>query len=106
MTLRASVRTTARKHSLRQMTTKRIDESLGFVPKRSPEERTKLRNHLLEYIALKLIANGQPVPVGFKSADPLGAQRILNSYHQRLRQLDTVRPPADQRIEAFLSLLD
>lgn len=85
------------------MTIKNSEETLGFVPYRSDEQRNKDRNDILNYIALKLIANGQPVPSAFKSGDPLGAQRILGTYHQRLRQLDSVRCPVDKRIEAFMA---
>lgn len=85
------------------MTKNRIEESLGFVPKRSEQQRAELRNDLLQYIALKLVANGQPVPTGFRSADPLGAQRILGTFHQRLKHLDAVRCPVDRRIESFLT---
>lgn len=85
------------------MTLKNTEETLGFVPSRTDDDRSHARREILEYIALKLIANGQPVPVGFKSADPLGAQRLLGTYRQRLKKLDAVRCPVDSRIEAYLA---
>ena len=45
---------------------------------------------------------GQPVPDSLQSADPLGADRILQTYRHRLKRLDALRCPVDQRIESFL----
>ena len=84
------------------MTSRNFEESLGFVPKRSKEQRDQNRDDILHYIALKLIANGQPVPDSLQSADPLGADRILQTYRHRLKRLDALRCPVDQRIESFL----
>ncbi len=80
-----------------------FEEALGFYSQRSADERHNQRKAMVDYIALKLIANGQPAPAGFRSKDSLGAERILSTYHQRLRHLDSVRSPADRRIEEFLA---
>jgi len=79
-----------------------LEEALGFVPRRSVANRRKLRQDLVGFIALKLIAAGQPVPESLRLSDPLGAERILRNYHQRLKQLGDSRCPVDRRIEAFL----
>ena len=84
------------------MTMDKFVETLGFVAERSDEITQKSREATVKYIGLKLIANGQPVPAGCGIADSLGAERILNTYYQRLKQLDAVRSPADRRIESFL----
>ena len=84
------------------MTITQLEESLGFVSQRTEERRLQLREELLQYISLKLTANGyrdQPQPPGTLS---LGPQRILNTYYQRLKHLDAIRCPADKRIESFL----
>ncbi|MEZ6126491.1 MAG: hypothetical protein R3C49_25495 [Planctomycetaceae bacterium] len=85
------------------MTITNPEEALGFVAKRSDEDRRMRRKELVRYIALKLIANGQPVPVDCRPTDPLGPERILHTWHQRLKQLDALRCPADRRIESFLA---
>jgi hypothetical protein len=84
------------------MTIENFEDALGFVAHRSEEERSQLRQDIVQYIALKLIANGQPVPTEIKPTNALGAERILDTYYQRLRQLDSVRSPIDNRIESFL----
>ena len=85
------------------MTIKNYAESLGFVSGRTEEQRNQFRHEIVRYIALKLIANGQPVPSGCVASDSLGAERILSTYYQRLKQLDSVRSPIDKRIESFLA---
>ncbi|APZ92347.1 hypothetical protein [Fuerstiella marisgermanici] len=80
-----------------------FEEDLGFYSQRSGSERNSQRKAIVDYIALKLIAHGQPAPAGFRSANSLGAERILNTYQQRIRQLDSIRCPVDQRIESFLA---
>ena len=84
------------------MTISNFEEAIGFKSQKSEQERKALRQQIVEYIALKLIANGQPVPEQLRSRASLGAERILGTYHQRLKRLDAVRCPADDRIEAFL----
>lgn len=79
-----------------------FEESLGFVSQRSPQQRNQLRTDLNEFIALKLIANGQPVPPSLQVSDPLGAERILRTHYERLKHLDAPGCPADRRIEEFL----
>ena len=85
------------------MTNNDFDNSLGDVSRQSDDQKKQNRRDVNEYIALKLIANGQPVPVGFRKTDSLGAERILNTWHQRLKHLEAVRCPADVRIESFLA---
>ena len=85
------------------MTVCNLEESLGFVPRRTTRERDQHRKDIVEFIALKLIAAGQPVPQNLKTSDPLGAERILATHFQRLRHLENLRCPADQRIESYLA---
>ena len=86
------------------MTISNLEEALGFVPQcATAADRRQLHQDIIHFIALKLIATGQPVPERLKHSDPLGAERILNTYHQRLKHLDHVRSPVDQRIEGFLA---
>lgn len=85
------------------MTTIDLEESLGLVSRQSDEQKKLFRRNVIEYIALKLIANGQPVPYGFQKTESLGAERILTTWHQRLKYLGAVRCPVDERIEAFLA---
>ena len=85
------------------MTINDLEESLGFVANRSADKTLQARADIVRYIGLKLIANGQPVPSGCGATDSLGPERILNTYHQRLKQLDEIRSPADRRIESFLA---
>ena len=90
-------------HRIAPMTITNFEEALGFVSDRSIDKPRQTRDGIVRYIALKLIANGQPVPSGRTDFDSLGPERILTTWHQRLKQLGSVRCPADQRIEAFLA---
>lgn len=85
------------------MTITNFEEALGFVPQRSDEERREQRQKICEFIALKLVANGEPVPESLRGGNPLGADRILNTYYQRVKQLDAIRCPVDRRIEDYLA---
>lgn len=85
------------------MTISNLEEALGFVSQREAADRHQLHKDIVEFIALKLTAIGQPVPASLKMSDPLGAERILRTYHQRLKHLDNARSPADRRIEEFLA---
>jgi len=85
------------------MTISNLEEALGFVPRRSAEERNSQRKEIVDFIALKLIANGQPVPKSLQVSEPLGAERILRTHFERLKHLDDLRCPADQRIEDYLA---
>lgn len=78
------------------------EESLGFVSAPTKNSPRQTRDDLVRYITLKLIANGLPVGTDQVRTSSLGAERILNTYHQRLKQLDSMRCPVDQRIESFL----
>jgi hypothetical protein len=66
------------------MTVCNYEEAIGFVPQRTPEERDQRRKDTVDFIALKLIATGQPVPLSLKASDPLGIERILTTHFQRL----------------------
>ncbi len=79
-----------------------FEEALGFVSQRSTEQRNQLRRDLSDFIALKLIAGGQPVPQSLRISDPLGAERILRTTYEQLRRLDAPGCPADRRVEQFL----
>ncbi|MDA0284165.1 MAG: hypothetical protein O3B86_12510, partial [Planctomycetota bacterium] len=79
-------------------------ESLGINADGSSIKRDADRERVIRYIILKLIAMGLPHPETPKTAKlSLDAERLLGSYHQRLKRLDEVRSPADERIEAFLN---
>jgi len=79
-------------------------ESLGFQSELSPESQVQQRDDLLRYIVLKLIANGLPHPeLPTERAGSLEPEQLIGTYHERLKLLDAVRCPADQRIEAFLA---
>jgi phosphoenolpyruvate carboxykinase (diphosphate) len=79
-------------------------ESLGFVSGDTSEISAQEREHVVQYIVLKLIANGLPHPViPDPSQHTKDAERLFGSYHQRLKKLDELRCPADDRIEQFLS---
>lgn len=73
-------------------------EELGF----SVDQKTD-RTRLIRYVMLKLIAHGLPHPpnaaLSIAEAD---AQKLMASYHERLRHLHDIRCPADRRIEEFL----
>lgn len=79
-------------------------ESLGISAEGSGNNRDKDRERVIRYIALKLIAMGLPHPETPDFAkQSLDAERLLGSYHHRLKRLDEVRSPVDARIEAFLN---
>jgi len=78
-----------------------LKESIGFP---ADSNTAASREQMIQYITLKLIANGLPHPTGAESTDrPLDAERLLASYHQQLRKLSDIRCPVDARIEAFLA---
>lgn len=79
------------------------EESLGFVSGRSQQARADQRRELAEYISLKLIAGGHPVPKTETESRSLGAERILRSSYQRQKGISTARCPVDRRIESFLA---
>jgi len=84
------------------MTITNFEEALGFVSDRSAQNPELTRPEINKYITLKLIANGQPVPKDSSPLASLGAERILHTWHQRLKELDSARCPIDRRIENFL----
>ena len=78
-------------------------ESLGISAEGSGNNRDAERERVIRYIVLKLIAMGLPHPDTPDFAkQSLDAERLLGSYHQRLKRLDEVRSPVDARIESFL----
>ena len=79
-----------------------LEESIGFVSHQSNEQQTESRESITRYIVLKLLANGLPVPKCFEDHDRLGAPRLLSTYHNRLKRLDSIHCASDIRIEAFL----
>lgn len=85
------------------MTVKNFEEALGFVSGIGLRDSRQNRQQIVNYIALKLIANGQPVPSSLVAKDTLGAERILRTVHQRLKQIETARCAVDKRIEDFLN---
>ena len=84
------------------MSMRDLEESIGFVSHQSSEQQTESRESITRYIVLKLLANGLPIPKCFEDHDRLGAPRLLSTYHNRLKRLDSIHCPADTRIEAFL----
>ena len=78
-----------------------LEESLG-IHLSHPHGIATSRDSVIRYIVMKLLANGLPVPERFQETDPLGAPRLLRTYHQRLRRLDVNHCPVDLRIESFL----
>ncbi len=77
-----------------------LSESIGFP---AGSTTGAAREQIIQYITLKLIANGLPHPTGTAHSErPLDAERLLASYHQQLRKLSDIRCPVDARIEAFL----
>ncbi|MEO2029039.1 MAG: hypothetical protein ABGZ23_24440 [Fuerstiella sp.] len=84
------------------MTNNDVESCLGDVSRLPDDEQKRIRQGVNEYIALKLVVNGQPVPAGLRKSESLGAERILNTWHQRMKHLEAVRCAADVRIETFL----
>ena len=82
------------------MSDRTLAETIGFSSQSL--DRDTNRSDLLRHIKLKLIANGQSVPTSGIDEDLSGADRLLMTYYQRLKQLDAVRCPVDRRIEGFL----
>jgi hypothetical protein len=81
-----------------------LKETLGFVPESSAESRSEQRQDVIRYLVLKLLANGLPHPPLLEvRAGSLQPEQLIGTYHERLKLLDEVRCPADQRIEKFLS---
>ncbi len=81
-----------------------LKESLGFSRESATESPVEKRKDLIRYIVLKLLANGLPhPPLPEELAGSLKPERLIESYHERLKLLDAVRCPADQRIEKFLA---
>ena len=79
-------------------------ESLGIRAEGTGNYRDTERERVIRYIVLKLIAMGLPHPETPNTAkQSLDAERLLGSYHQRLKRLDEVRSPIDARIESFLN---
>lgn len=79
-------------------------ESLGISAEGAGNNRETERERVIRYIVLKLIAMGLPHPETPEFAkQSLDAERLLGSYHQRLKRLDEVRSPVDARIESFLN---
>jgi hypothetical protein len=78
-------------------------DSLGISAEDAGSNRDGEHERVIRYIVLKLIAMGLPHPETPEFAkQSIDAERLLRSYHQRLKRLDEVRSPADARIEAFL----
>lgn len=79
-----------------------LEETIGFVPRPTVEQQAAARASVLHYINLKLLANGLPVPKRYEATDRLGAPRLLSTFHQRLKRLDSIHCAVDVRIETFL----
>ena len=77
-------------------------ETLGIFPDQDARTMENRRADLVAYTILKLVANGLPHPPLSAESDTAIAERLLATYHQRLRLLDGVRCPADARIQFFL----
>ena len=78
-------------------------ESLGINAEGAGTNCETERERTIRYIVLKLIAMGLPHPeTPLTAKQSIDAERLLGSYHQRLKRLDEVRSPIDARIEAFL----
>ena len=77
-------------------------ETLGIFPDQDARTMENRRADLVAYTILKLVANGLPHPPLSAESDTAIAERLLATYHQRLRLLDGVRCPADARIQSFL----
>ena len=76
-------------------------DSLGISAEDAGSNRDGEHERVIRYIVLKLIAMGLPHPETPEFAkQSIDAERLLGSYHQRLKRLDEVRSPADARIEA------
>ena len=83
---------------------RKLKESLGFQSESSAESQVKQRDDLIRYIVLKLIANGLPHPkLPTERAGSLDPEQLIGTYHERLKLMDSVHCPADQRIEGFLA---
>jgi phosphoenolpyruvate carboxykinase (diphosphate) len=79
-------------------------KSLGFQPDLSSAERAAQRAELLQYINLKLAANGLPiVPEAGGHELVERAAGLLANFGERTRLLADYRCPADERIEQFLA---
>ncbi len=82
---------------------KKLNESIGFNESSPAGDSQAERERLVRYVLLKLIANGLPHPQQpDATGDTLDTERLLGTYHQRLRLLDDMLCPADTRIEKFL----
>lgn len=78
--------------------------SLGFQPELTPQQRAIQRAELLQYINLKLAANGLPiVPAAGGTELVQRASGLLSNFGERTRLLADYRCPADERIEQFLA---
>src|SRR5690606_34658592 len=79
-------------------------KSLGFQPDLTPAQRAAQRAELLQYINLKLAANGLPiVPEAGGHELVKRAAGLLANFGERTRLLADYRCPADERIEQFLA---
>lgn len=87
---------------MKTMPARDLEELIGFVPWHSSEQQSEARDCIVRYIILKLLVNGLPIPPRFEDTDRLGAPRLLSTFHQRLKRLDSIHCPADNRIESFL----
>ena len=79
-------------------------KSLGFQPELTPPQREAQRAELLQYINLKLAANGLPiVPAAGGTELVQRASGLLANFGERTRLLADYRCPVDERIEQFLA---
>ncbi len=80
-----------------------LSKYLGFRDS-EPSLTASDRQRVLQYIILKLIANGQPHPLTEETPEvALDAEQFVSQYYQRIKRLDPIRCPADARIELFLA---
>ena len=78
-------------------------QALGFRPELTPDARDAQRSELLQYINLKLAANGLPVVPSAGGTELVErASGLLANFGERTRLLADYRCPADRRIEQFL----
>ncbi len=80
-----------------------LKRDLGFRPLATPEEHLRQQHERLQYINLKLAANGLPVVRDAGGSELVElASGLLTNFGERSRLLSEYRCPADDRIEGFL----
>ena len=78
--------------------------SLGFQNDRDSADQQNDRSELLQYINLKLAANGLPVAKAAGGTELVKlAAGLITNFREKTRLLHNHRCPVDQRIESFLN---